>query len=217
MDLYTPKITRTVFFSLDDEIDFFHVFYLIVYSTVIELNYYFVVLIKKREIKKLKIGRFLIPPASDSFIEMIKIEYLKNYPEHLCTAVGWVYPEWWHYRYSFEDVVTLYRSLLNDYSLPVALIAFKDDIPVGTALICEEDPDIKEGVSPWLEGLFVKKEFRECGIGTALVERIEIIARNFGYGNLYLSSGLENFYQNMDYKVIKKLENGDTLFGKKLR
>lgn len=145
---------------------------------------------------------------------MIKIEYLKNYPEHLHTVVGWVYPEWWQNRCSFKDVVKLYQALLNDHSLPIALIAFKDDIPAGTAIICEEDPDIKEGVSPWLEGLYVCKELRMCGVGRALVERIETIAKDTGYGSLYLSSGLESFYQSLNYNVIKKLENGDSLFEK---
>jgi GNAT superfamily N-acetyltransferase len=124
---------------------------------------------------------------------------------------------WWKNRYSFEDVVELYRTLLNDLSLPIALIAFKDGVPAGTALICEEDPEIKEGVSPWLEGLYVCNQFRMCGVGTALVEKIEVIAKDIGYGGLYLSSGLDNFYQSLNYSAIKKLENGDTLFEKNLR
>ncbi|HEX2959442.1 MAG TPA: GNAT family N-acetyltransferase [Chitinispirillaceae bacterium] len=147
---------------------------------------------------------------------MIKIEYLKKFPEHLNTVVGWVYPEWWHNRCSFEEVVELYRTLLNDRFLPIAIIAFKDGVPAGTALICKDDPDIKEGVSPWLEGLFVCKEFRMCGIGTALVARIETIAMDVGYDSLYLSSGLDGFYQELNYSAIKKLENGDTLFEKSL-
>lgn len=147
---------------------------------------------------------------------MIHIKYLKECPEHLHTVVGWVYPEWWEYRFSFQEVVELYGTLLNDHSLPIALIAFKDDVPAGTVLICEEDPDIKEPVSPWLEGLFVCNEFRMCGIGRALVEKIEIVAKHIGYDSLYLSSGLDNFYQGLSYSAIKKLENGDTLFKKKL-
>jgi GNAT superfamily N-acetyltransferase len=147
---------------------------------------------------------------------MIKIKYLKECSEHLHTVVGWVYPEWWEHRLSFQEVVELYRTLMNDHSLPIALIAFKDDVPAGTALICEEDPDIKENVSPWLEGLFVCKEFRNFGIGSALVKRIEIIAREIGYGSLYLSSGLDRFYERLNYASVKELGNGDTLFEKKL-
>ena len=46
--------------------------------------------------------------------------------------------------------------------------------------------------------------------------KIEDIATNFGYTNLYLSSGLENFYEKMNFIEIKRLENGDSLFEKKL-
>jgi GNAT superfamily N-acetyltransferase len=147
---------------------------------------------------------------------MIQIEYLKKCPEHLNTVVGWVYPEWWENRFSFQEVVELYRTLLNNHSLPIAFIAFKDGVPAGTAIICEEDPDIKEGVSPWLEGLFVCKEFRMSGIGRALVEKIEIVAKGIGYDSLYLSSGLKGFYHRLNYTAIKKLENCDTLFAKQL-
>lgn len=147
---------------------------------------------------------------------MIKIEYLKNFPEYLQTVVEWVYPEWWQSRYTFNEVVEIYKTVLNDHILPIGLIAFENDKPVGTALICEDDPDIKLGISPWLEGLYIKKDHRKCGIGKTLIMKIEDIATNFGYTNLYLSSGLENFYEKMNFIEIKRLENGDSLFEKKL-
>jgi GNAT superfamily N-acetyltransferase len=149
-------------------------------------------------------------------METIQIEYLGDHPEYLKRIVEWVYPEWWFYRSSFNEVLELYKTLLNYNSLPIALIAFIDDAPAGTALICVDDPDIKLGISPWLEGLFVNKEFRNRGVGKALVKRIEEIASGLGYDYLYLSTHLECFYENLNWTGMMRLENNDKLFTKKL-
>jgi GNAT superfamily N-acetyltransferase len=145
---------------------------------------------------------------------MITIEYLKNYPEYLQAVVEWVYPEWWQGKYAFSEVVEIYKTVLNDNVLPIGLIAFENDTPVGSGLLCKDDPDIKIGVSPWLEGLYVQKEHRKCGIGKALIMEIEDIAIDLGYRYLYLSSDLENFYEKLGFFEIKRLENGDRVFEK---
>lgn len=147
---------------------------------------------------------------------MITVEYLKDYPKYLKTIVEWVHPEWWFYRSTFDEVLALYKTILNDHALPIALIAFVDDKPAGTVSICEDDPDIKLGISPWLEGLYVAKEFRNCGVGSALVKRVEEIALRLGYSHLYLSSHVKNFYERLNWTEMMRLENGDKLFYKKL-
>jgi GNAT superfamily N-acetyltransferase len=91
-----------------------------------------------------------------------------------------------------------------------------DDKPAGTALVCEDDPDIKLGITPWLEGLYVVEKFRNCGVGRALVKKCEEIASRLGYNYLYLSSHVENFYRRLNWTDMMLLENGDKLFFKKL-
>ena len=147
---------------------------------------------------------------------MIEIDYLKNHPNHLRQIIEWVYPEWWFYRSTFNEVLEWYKTILNDQTLPTALIAFVNEKPAGTVLICKEDPDIKLGISPWLEGLYVTKEFRNCGVGRALVKRIEEIASASGYTHLYLSTHVKNFYERLNWIDMMLLENGDKLFYKKL-
>lgn len=147
---------------------------------------------------------------------MIRIDNLKNYPNHFKTIVEWVYTEFWSSRCSIEEVENLYRSILNERNLPIVLIAFVDEMPAGTAIICEYDPDIKLDLTPWLEGLYVKDVYRNSGVGKALINKIEEIAEMFGYNNLYLSSHVENYYEKLDFKVKMRLENGDNLFEKKL-
>jgi GNAT superfamily N-acetyltransferase len=147
---------------------------------------------------------------------MIKIDYLKNHQIHLNQIVEWVYPEWWFYRSAFNEVLEMYKTILNEQVLPIALIAFVNEKPAGTVLICEDDPDIKLGISPWLEGLYVTKEFRNCGVGRALVKRVEEIASSSGYSHLYLSTHVKNFYERLNWTDMMRLENGDNLFYKKL-
>jgi len=141
------------------------------------------------------------------------VDYLKNHPHHLRTVVDWVYNEWWKYRKgcSFREVLKIYSGFLNDNSLPIALIALQGSKPVGSALICEFDPDIKIKVSPWLEELFVKEDYRGKGIGRELVKHIEQIASGFGYKQLFLSTHVDRYYENMGWVKVRKLRNNDTL------
>jgi GNAT superfamily N-acetyltransferase len=147
---------------------------------------------------------------------MISIEYLKDHPEQLKLIVQWVHPEWWFYRSSTAEVLELYKTVLNLNALPIGLIAFVDDKPAGTALICEDDPDIKLGISPWLEGLYVAEEFRNRGVGRALVKKCEEIASRLGYDYLYLSTHVEKYYKRLNWSDMMLLDNGDKLFYKKL-
>jgi GNAT superfamily N-acetyltransferase len=149
---------------------------------------------------------------------MLKIDYLKNHPQHLKTIVYWVYNEWWKYKseYSFGDVVELYKELLNDNRLPIAIVALIDNVPVGSALICETDPDIKMDVTPWLEGVFVIEQFRKMGVAKTLVQRIETIAAELDFQELYLSTHLTNFYEKLGWNRVLLLDNNDTLFKKQV-
>lgn len=149
-------------------------------------------------------------------MKMIKIDYLKNHRVHLNQIVEWVYPEWWFYRSAFSEVLEMYKTILNDKTLPIALIAFVNEKPAGTALLCEDDPDIKLGISPWLESLYVAEEYRNRGVGRALVKRVEEIASASGFDHLYLSSHIESFYERLNWVEMMHLENNDKLFYKKL-
>jgi len=146
----------------------------------------------------------------------IRIDYLKHWPDLVETVVKWVYPLWWAERTTFDEVVALYWTVLNSYQLPIGLIAFVNDSPAGTAIICEEDPDIHIGVTPWLEGLFVYEPFRRNGVGVSLVKKIEKIALEFGFREVYLSSGLENYYERQYFNIFRQLDDGQIIFRKKL-
>jgi GNAT superfamily N-acetyltransferase len=147
---------------------------------------------------------------------MIVIDYLKNHPRHLDTVVKWVYNEWWKYKndYSFNQVRKIYQRLLNESDLPIAIVAMENNQVVGTALICERDPDIKLEIGPWVEGVFVKEQFRKQGIATKLVERIELIAETLGYKQIYLSTHLKDFYEKRGWEKVQILFNNDKLLTK---
>ncbi|NOZ74162.1 MAG: GNAT family N-acetyltransferase, partial [FCB group bacterium] len=44
-------------------------------------------------------------------------------------------------------------------------------------------------LTPWLTALYVTPERRHNGIGRKLVESIELLARELGYGKIYARSG----------------------------
>ncbi len=146
---------------------------------------------------------------------MIRVEYLKNCPEHVKTIVDWFYAKRWSGKWSVDEVVKKYEILLNEDKLPLALIAFLNDKPAATAIIFKQSLEIGLNVSPWVEGLFVKSKYRKSEIIKAMVSRIEDIVKKMNYNELYLSSSSERLFVDMGYNVMFMLDSGDKLLTRK--
>jgi GNAT superfamily N-acetyltransferase len=117
----------------------------------------------------------------------IKIDYLKNHTEHIITCATWSYKEWGHHRpgETLETFIESRKQYLNDTTLPLTLIAFDNDTPVGMCSLAITRgllPDL----TPWLAALYVTRDHRNKKIGTLLEAEISKKALAMGFEKIYL-------------------------------
>jgi GNAT superfamily N-acetyltransferase len=105
-----------------------------------------------------------------------------------------------------EDVAGL-RKLLNGDGFEMALVARIGDMPVGTCLLVRHELEPAHDLTPWLAGLVVDREYRNKGIGRALVVAIEAHAASTGVERLYLYTWeARDFYAGIGWAVVESFE-----------
>ncbi|MBI2792264.1 MAG: GNAT family N-acetyltransferase [Gammaproteobacteria bacterium] len=143
----------------------------------------------------------------------IKIDYLKNHPEHVPLLASWMFNTWGHYNpsSSLEKAELKLNEHLHMDSLPIAYIALKNDEPVGMCSLRLND-GIREDLMPWLGSLFVVPHMRGQGIGEQLIHIVTEKAHSLSYSKLYLlafDQTLPLWYAKLGWRVI----GPDELFG----
>ena len=105
--------------------------------------------------------------------EIIDIRYLADFPKVISTLASWIFDEW-HEQYdmtSIDDQIELLSNRMNRDRFPLTLVAFLESQPVGTASLKLKEMTTHTHLPHWLGAVYVNKEFRNKGIGTALVMR----------------------------------------------
>jgi N-acetylglutamate synthase-like GNAT family acetyltransferase len=136
----------------------------------------------------------------------IKIDYLKNHPEHIPLLASWMLNTWGHYNpnSSLEKAELKLKEHLHVDSLPIAYIALKNNEPVGMCALRIND-GIRMDLTPWLGSLFVVPQMRGQGIGEQLIHIVTEKAHNLSYSNLYLLAfdpTLPLWYAKLGWKLI---------------
>ena len=141
-----------------------------------------------------------------------KIELLKDCNGLVPTLAKWTYEDWKLYDNSLtvEKLVAGFSHRLNDDKIPLSLVAFKGDKPIGTVSLKEEkDPafeDILKGAL-WLGSLHVIPEERNKGIGGELLRVAILMAEQLDYKAVWLftSNPLNvEWYQKRGAHLIEK-------------
>ena len=145
-------------------------------------------------------------------LEDIKIINLLDDIESLEEVSEWIYEEWEKkYNRKLEDIIYRSKHSLNRDDIPQMYIAKHDDEVVGCVSIWRCDLKSRQDLYPWMAALFVKKEYRNQGIGKLLQEKVIEETRKMNYKNIYLITEHENYYERTGWKFIEKapLENGN--------
>jgi GNAT superfamily N-acetyltransferase len=125
----------------------------------------------------------------------IAIDYLANCPEFVDELARLSWKEWQDVyqqrKQTLEDSLKNYRERMNTDRLPLTLVAVR----AGLAVNCRElvgmvslkfhDMDTRPDLDPWLGGLLVLPEWRNCGVGTMLMHRATEEARRLNVPRLY--------------------------------
>lgn len=142
----------------------------------------------------------------------VVIDYLANHKQFLSEVVELTYGEWHALLkaagVSKEQLADLIAQRAVTDQLPITLVAISGGVLVGTGSIKLAEPGTKEGLSPWLAGMYVKPSHRGMGIGASIVRTLEAKAQQLGVGALYLSVGAaEEFYKRLDWTVMERVDS----------
>ena len=138
----------------------------------------------------------------------IRIEMLADHLDLVDVVVAWHWREWSHGH--ADAVLDDWRARLVARShrdrVPLTLVAFVDDDPVGCVSLCDDDIDLRYAErGPWLSGMLVIGEARNQGVGRALLREVEVLARRFGASELWLHTGEASaFYERCGWTVVSR-------------
>lgn len=105
---------------------------------------------------------------------------------------------------SVEQATQNILKHLNNNSLPLTLVALKDEQPVGMASLRQTD-SLRSDLTPWLASLVVDPNYRQCKIGEQLIEAIKSKAIALGYVTLYLltfNQTIPEWYKKLGWQII---------------
>jgi GNAT superfamily N-acetyltransferase len=125
------------------------------------------------------------------------------------TVAEWYYEGWGKVPgNSVEKTIEKIKGKLNRYKPPFHILAVSEDRVLGVAQFKLREMSIYPEKEFWLGSLFVAPEFRNCGVGSALAEKIAAIAKDYGVKELYLQTeALDGgLYKRLGWNVIETTE-----------
>jgi GNAT superfamily N-acetyltransferase len=132
---------------------------------------------------------------------MLKIYPLSEKKSLYPILAYWSYNNWYLKRnVPFALVLQEYRRRAEPDSLPCSFIAFWGELPIGMISVKETDMISRQELSPWLSALYVSPEYRERGVGTALIRTVLNFCSYMGFKRIFLFidirflNELEKFY-----------------------
>lgn len=152
--------------------------------------------------------------VSDSFADkdvgvQFAIQHIDNNPEVLRTVATWSHVTW---QSDFpHDTVDTYLNLFHHAissgeELPCVFVAYDESHhPIGTVTLIDDDelPQATEP-GPWLAALYVLPEFREKGVGTALVHKVLEHARHLNHSQVFLyTEDKVQWYESMGWQIVR--------------
>jgi len=143
---------------------------------------------------------------------MINIYNLATKPELINLVVEWLFNEWGkkqhHYNKNFWE--SWGRSSLSLDDIPQTYVAMDGRELVGSFSLWRCDVQSRQDLFPWLGGVIVKLNRRNEGIGSYMVRKAIRITKELGYGELFLSTQLIDYYDRLGWNYICNVpdENG---------
>jgi predicted N-acetyltransferase YhbS len=139
----------------------------------------------------------------------MRIEYLPDDIWTIRKVATWLYGEWGHLNPGSTLERAIYRVTLRARArtIPLALVAWEDGLPVGTTSLVAHDMQSRRNLTPWLTSVYVLPDYRKRGIGGALCRRTMMEARRLRLGRIYLFT-LDKmaFYKALGWKEMRQVE-----------
>ncbi len=139
----------------------------------------------------------------------MEIAYLADNPALIPELARLHRDQWGHLRpdETLEQRISRLEACCGRHGVPSVLVALEDGALVGSAMLIANDMDTRPDLTPWLAGVYVVEPFRDRGIGSALVRRVEADASALGVGRLYLyTPDATRFYEGLGWAVVERRE-----------
>ena len=146
---------------------------------------------------------------------MLTIRFLADDPDTIPTLVKWFRAQWSEYHAAMSDE-EMEQDFLEDASrdrLPIRLIAFEANEPVGTIILRETNTEMPPECQPELGGLYVVESHRGHGIATELIRAGMQVAREQGYKSVFATTiAAAGILERLEWEFIKTVvhEDGQT-------
>lgn len=129
----------------------------------------------------------------------IKITHLFDHPEHLRDVARWIHEEWWADKpgHTLDSMAARLATASDRNAIPLSLLAFRDEIPIGTVNLVENDNDERPDLSPWLAALLVLPEHQGQGVGSQLVRSVIAEAGRLGIPQVFLGTDIPQYYARL--------------------
>ncbi len=142
----------------------------------------------------------------------MKIKHISECQHHIPELSELRYKEWQDlYQASGlnQDDLTNYLSAqIDPNSIPCTLVILDGDELVGGASIKPHEDGTKKGISPWVGGVYIKREYRAKGLGLLVLQALEEKAKTLGVKALYLSADSAiAFYEKNGWSVLEYVES----------
>lgn len=102
------------------------------------------------------------------------------------------------------------NSISNDKYLPKFYLMVDKDKIIGSYALLTNDLISRQDLFPWFACLFVDENYRNQGLANELIKHSINESQKRGFNTLYLSTELDDFYENKGWKYYSK---GYTVFG----
>jgi GNAT superfamily N-acetyltransferase len=146
----------------------------------------------------------------------IEIKFLADVPFLVPVLAQWTYDAWSKYdpELTVDRVMEGLIQRFNRDMVPLTLVAFDGDTPVGMASLKEQIrvPGYSDK-TPWLGSLYVIPTYQNHGVGTQLMQAIHAKAAELGFKNIYLftsDSSQVSWYEKIGWQQFAM----DTFHGK---
>lgn len=137
------------------------------------------------------------------------VDYLANHKQFIPEIADLIFGEWSDLFLASgvdkDQLLAMLEERANTERLPIAFVAVRNGELLGTGSIKMEEPGTREGLSPWLAGMYIKEAYRGGGVGEQIVKALEAKAQALGVETMYLSVGRAvSFYIRLGWSIMEE-------------
>ena len=141
-------------------------------------------------------------------MDNVEVAYLADHADQVVALAAALHAqdrEYYGARTPADVAADLALSLQRE-ALPLALMALRDGIVLGTATLSYDSITTHPHLGPWLAAFYVRPELRGRGIGRKLVASIEAAAQRLGFAQLYAGSGrAASLFERAGWQVLERV------------